>query len=151
MTFDSLLNIIDKKLSSGISQSEGLQYICQFLFGHIEHYDWVGYYLHNQEKKELVLNAYIGKPTDHTHIPFGKGICGQVALSNENFIVDDVNAQENYIACSLDVKSEIVIPLFVNEHNIGQIDIDSNRLRAFSERDAAFLGEVNHLVSIHLF
>ena len=151
MTFDSLLNIIDKKLSSGVSQSEGLQYICQLLFGHIEHYDWVGYYLHNPEKKELVLNAYVGEPTNHTHIPFGKGICGQVALSNENFIVDDVNAQDNYIACSLDVKSEIVIPLFVNEHNIGQIDIDSNCLRAFSENDAAFLGEVNHLVSIHLF
>ena len=151
MTFDSLFNIIDKKLSSGVSQSEGLQYICQLLFGHIEHYDWVGYYLHNPEKKELVLNAYVGEPTDHTHIPFGKGICGQVALSNENFIVDDVNAQDNYIACSLDVKSEIVIPLFVNEHNIGQIDIDSNRLHAFSEKDATFLGEVNHLVSVHLF
>ena len=151
MTFDSLLNIIDNKLSSGVSQTEGLQYICQLLFDHIIHYDWVGYYLHNQEKKELVLNAYVGEPTNHTNIPFGKGICGQVALSNENFIVDDVTAQNNYIACSLDVKSEIVIPLFVNEKNIGQIDIDSNRLRAFSEKDAAFLGEVNHLVSIHLF
>lgn len=151
MTFDSLLNIIDKKLSSGLSQKEGLQFICQLLFDHIEHYDWVGYYLHNPEKKELVLNAYVGEPTSHTHIPFGKGICGQVALSNKNFIVDDVNAQDNYIACSLDVKSEIVVPLFVSEKNIGQIDIDSNRLRAFSEKDAAFLGEVNHLVSIHLF
>ena len=151
MTFDSLLNIIGKKLSSGVSQSEGLQYICQLLFDHIEHYDWVGYYLHNPEKKELVLNAYVGEPTNHTHIPFGKGICGQVALSNKNFIIDDVNAQDNYIACSFDVKSEIVLPLFVNENNIGQIDIDSNCLRAFSENDAAFLGEVNHLVSIHLF
>ena len=90
-------------------------------------------------------------PTDHTHIPFGKGICGQVSLSNKNFIVDDVNAQENYIACSLDVRSEIVVPLFVNKNNIGQIDIDSNRLRAFSKKDAAFLEKVNHLVSIHLF
>lgn len=151
MTFDSLLNIIDKKLSSGVSQKNGLQFICQLLFDRIEHYDWVGYYLHNPEKKELVLNAYVGEPTNHTHIPFGKGICGQVALSNKNFIVDDVNAQDNYIACSLEVKSEIVIPLFVSEKNIGQIDIDSNRLRAFSEKDAAFLGEVNHLVSIHLF
>ena len=151
MKLDSLLPLIDKKLSSGVSQTEGLQFICQLLFDHVEHYDWVGYYLHNAEKKELVLNAYVGEPTDHTHIPFGKGICGQVALSNENFIVDDVNAQDNYIACSLDVKSEIVIPIFVNENNIGQIDIDSNRLHAFSEKDAAFLVEVNHLVSIHLF
>ena len=68
MTFDSLLNIIDKKLSSGVSQTEGLQYICQLLFDHIVHYDWVGYYLHNQEKKELVLNAYVGEPTNHTNI-----------------------------------------------------------------------------------
>ena len=51
MTFDSLLNIIDNKLSSGVIQSEGLQYICQLLFDHIIHYDWVGYYLHNQEKR----------------------------------------------------------------------------------------------------
>ena len=151
MTFDSLLNIIDKKLCSDISQAEGLQFICQLLHDHIEHYDWVGYYLHNPEKKELVLSTYVGEPTNHKNIPFGKGICGQVALSNENFIVDDVNTQDNYIACSLDVKSEIVIPLFVNKNNIGQIDIDSNRLRAFSEKDAAFLSEVNHLVSIHLF
>ena len=97
------------------------------------------------------MRTYVGEPTNHKNIPFGKGICGQVALSNENFIVDDVNTQDNYIACSLDVKSEIVIPLFVNKNNIGQIDIDSNRLRAFSEKDAAFLSEVNHLVSIHLF
>ena len=151
MEFDSLLTLIKTKLNSGISQKDGLQFICQLLFGHVESYDWVGYYLHNPEKKELVLKTYVGQPTDHTNIPFGKGICGQVALSNKNFIVDDVSAQDNYIACSLDVKSEIVIPLFVNGNNIGQIDIDSNNLQSFSEKDATFLSEVNRLVSIHLF
>ena len=151
MTFDTLLNTVEKKISSEISKVDGLQFICQLLYDKVDHYDWVGYYLHNTEKKELILNAYVGQPTDHTHIPFGKGICGQVSLSNKNFIVDDVNAQENYIACSLDVRSEIVVPLFVNKNNIGQIDIDSNRLRAFSKKDAAFLEKVNHLVSIHLF
>jgi GAF domain-containing protein len=151
MEFDSLLTLIKTKLNSGISQKDGLQFICQLLFDHVESYDWVGYYLHNPEKKELVLKTYVGQPTDHTHIPFGKGICGQVALSNKNFIVDDVSAQDNYIACSLDVKSEIVIPLFVNGNNIGQIDIDSNNLQSFSEKDATFLSEVNRLVSIHLF
>ena len=151
MIFDTLLNTVEKKISSEISKIDGLQFICQLLYDKVDHYDWVGYYLHNPEKKELILNAYVGQPTDHTHIPFGKGICGQVSLSNKNFIVDDVNAQENYIACSLDVRSEIVVPLFVNKNNIGQIDIDSNRLRAFSKKDAAFLEKVNHLVSIHLF
>ena len=151
MEFDSLLTLIKTKLNSGISQKDGLQFICQLLFDHVESYDWIGYYLHNPEKKELVLKTYVGQPTDHTHIPFGKGICGQVALSNKNFIVDDVSAQDNYIACSLDVKSEIVIPLFVNGNNIGQIDIDSNNSQSFSEKDATFLSEVNRLVSIHLF
>ena len=72
-------------------------------------------------------------------------------MSNKSFIVDDVNAQDNYIACSLDVKSEIVIPLFVNGKNIGQIDIDSHQLKAFKEKDAAFLTQVNRLVAKHLF
>jgi len=151
MKTDSLSAKIEAEISSDIDQKEGLQLICQLLYDCIETYDWVGYYLHHPKKKELVLNAYVGKSTEHTNIPFGKGICGQVALSNKNFIVDDVNAQDNYIACSLDVKSEIVIPLFVNDKNIGQIDIDSHQLKAFSEKDAAFLTQVNRLVAKHLF
>jgi L-methionine (R)-S-oxide reductase len=151
MKTDSLLAEIEAKISSGIDQKEGLQLICQLLYNRIETYDWVGYYLHQPEKNELVLSAYVGESTEHTNIPFGKGICGQVALSNKNFIVDDVNAQDNYIACSLDVKSEIVIPLFVNDKNIGQIDIDSHQLKAFTEKDAAFLTQVNRLVAMHLF
>lgn len=151
MKTDSLLAKIEAEISSGIDQKEGLQLICKLLHDRIESYDWVGYYLHHPEKKELVLHAYVGESTEHTNIPFGKGICGQVALSNKNFIVDDVNAQDNYIACSLDVKSEIVIPLFVNDKNIGQIDIDSHQLKAFTEKDAAFLTQVNRLAAKHLF
>ena len=74
-----------------------------------------------------------------TIIPFGKGICGQVALSNQNFVVPDVKAQDNYIACSISVKSEIVIPLFVNGINIGQIDVDSNTTDPFTDADERFL------------
>ena len=151
MKTDSLLARIEAKISSGIDQKEGLQLICQLLYDCIETYDWVGYYLHHPKKKELVLNSYVGESTEHTNSSFGKGICGQVALSNKNFIVDDVNAQDNYIACSLDVKSEIVVPLFVNNKNIGQIDIDSHQLKAFTEKDAAFLTQVNRLVAKHLF
>jgi L-methionine (R)-S-oxide reductase len=72
-------------------------------------------------------------------IPFGKGICGQVAVSNQNFVVPDVSAQDNYIACSFTVKSEIVVPIFINNINIGQIDIDSNVLDPFTPADEAFL------------
>tara|TARA_R110000868_G_scaffold125037_6_gene330450 strand:- start:26229 stop:26681 length:453 start_codon:yes stop_codon:yes gene_type:complete len=120
-----------------------LQQICDLLKDSIGHYDWVGFYFKNGDKNELKLGPYAGTPTDHTIIPFGKGICGQVAVSNQNFVVPDVKAQDNYIACSITVKAEIVVPLFLNGENIGQIDIDSNTPNPFSEDDERFLEFVN--------
>lgn len=87
--------------------------ICVYLQKEVEVYDWVGFYMANHAEKTLHLKAFAGIPTDHEIIPFGKGICGQVAVSNDNFLVDDVSAQDNYIACDIHVKSEIVIPLFL--------------------------------------
>ena len=126
---------------------EKLQSICELLKKSIAYYDWVGFYFRNGKKEELKLGPYAGEPTDHTIIPFGKGICGQVAVSNENFVVPDVKAQDNYIACSITVKAEIVVPLFVNNKNIGQIDIDSNTPDPFTEEDERFLEFVNLEVS----
>lgn len=113
--------------------------ICKLLESHVDYYNWVGFYFRNGDKEELKLGPYIGEPTDHTIIPFGKGICGQVAVSNQNFVVPDVAAQDNYIACSITVKAEIVIPIFVNGENIGQIDIDSNTPDPFTDADERFL------------
>lgn len=113
--------------------------ICKLLESHVDYYNWVGFYFRNGDKEELKLGPYVGEPTDHTIIPFGKGICGQVAVSNQNFVVPDVAAQDNYIACSITVKAEIVIPIFVNGENIGQIDIDSNTPDPFTEADERFL------------
>ncbi|MGX1931179.1 GAF domain-containing protein [Flagellimonas sp. 2504JD4-2] len=124
-----------------------LDELCNLLRDTIDYYDWVGFYFKNGDKEELKLGPYAGEPTDHTIIPFGKGICGQVAVSNENFVVPDVAAQDNYIACSITVKSEIVIPLFKNGENIGQIDIDSNTPDPFTEEDERFLEFVNQKVS----
>jgi GAF domain-containing protein len=129
------------------STSARLQAICDLLRETIPYYDWVGFYFKNGEKQELKLGPYSGEETDHTIIPFGKGICGQVAESNKNFVVPDVTAQDNYIACSISVKSEIVIPLFKNGKNIGQIDIDSNTPDPFSEEDERFLEFVNEEVA----
>lgn len=118
---------------------ERLIKICKLLETNVSYYNWVGFYFKNGNKNELKLGPYVGEPTDHTIIPFGKGICGQVAVSNKNFIVPDVAAQDNYIACSITVKAEIVIPIFVNGENIGQIDIDSNTLDPFTKADEKFL------------
>ncbi|THV61700.1 GAF domain-containing protein [Flagellimonas alvinocaridis] len=121
--------------------------ICELLRSKVPYYDWVGFYFRNGDKEELKLGPYAGAPTDHTIIPFGKGICGQVAVSNQNFVVPDVAAQDNYIACSITVKAEIVVPLFVNGENVGQIDIDSNTPDPFSEEDERFLEFINKKVA----
>jgi GAF domain-containing protein len=121
--------------------------VCELLQTSIDYYDWVGFYFANHETQTLHLKSFAGEPTDHTVIPFGKGICGQVAVSNENFIVSDVKAQNNYIACSIYVKAEIVIPLFKDGRNIGQIDIDSHTEDPFSSADERFLVWVNEQVA----
>ncbi|WP_282136525.1 GAF domain-containing protein [Seonamhaeicola maritimus] len=140
MIFEKLKPQIETIISeTGKSTDVRLKEICKLLDKHINYYNWVGFYFRNGGKEELILGPYIGEPTDHTVIPFGKGICGQVAVSNENFVVPDVSAQDNYIACSITVKAEIVIPIFVNGENIGQIDIDSNTPDPFSEADERFL------------
>ena len=116
-----------------------LQQICDLLESEVSYYDWVGFYFKNGDKEELKLAQFTGEETEHTIIPFGKGICGQVAVSNKNFVVQDVFKQENYISCGWKVKSEIVIPIFVNGENIGQIDIDSHTPDIFSSKDEELL------------
>ncbi len=144
MTFQELKpKVTEITLKYDISRDEKLLEICKLLNNNIEHYNWVGFYFANHEAQTLHLGPYVGAETDHTVIPFGKGICGQVAVSNQNFVVPDVAAQDNYIACSFTVKSEIVVPLFVNGKNIGQIDIDSHILDPFTNEDEQFLEFVN--------
>lgn len=130
-----------------ITITERLTLVCELLQSEVVYYNWVGFYFKNGNKPELKLRAFAGEPTDHTIIPFGKGICGQVAESNQNFVVPDVQAQDNYIACSIYVKAEIVIPLFVNGENVGQIDIDSHTPDPFTEEDERFLEYVNKQVA----
>ncbi len=140
MTFEDLKpKVIEITTNTSNSREEQLLKICQLLEQNIAYYTWVGFYFANHQTQTLHLGPYVGAPTDHTVIPFGKGICGQVAVSNQNFVVPDVAAQDNYIACSFTVKSEIVVPIFVNGQNIGQIDIDSNVLDPFTKEDEYFL------------
>ncbi|MEM9363985.1 MAG: GAF domain-containing protein [Bacteroidota bacterium] len=147
MMLEAIKPQVEEILSKKDKVENRLQLVCDLLKKEISYYDWVGFYFKNGDKEELKLGPYAGEPTDHTIIPFGKGICGQVAVSNENFVVPDVAAQDNYIACSITVKSEIVIPLFKNGENIGQIDIDSNTPDPFSEEDERFLEYVNKKVA----
>jgi L-methionine (R)-S-oxide reductase len=139
MNIPVLSKEIDLILASSSNKEEKLQAICDYLENEISYYDWVGFYFKNGDKEELKLAQYTGEETEHTIIPFGKGICGQVAVSNENFVVQDVADQDNYISCGWKVKSEIVIPIFVDGENIGQIDIDSHTANTFTDNDTVLL------------
>ncbi len=136
--------------NSAATEQERLRAVCELLQTSVGYYDWVGFYFSNDTTRTLHLKAFAGEPTDHETIPFGKGICGQVAVSNANFVVPDVKAQNNYIACSMHVKAEIVVPLFKNGKNIGQIDIDSHTEDPFSAEDERFLEWVNEEVAENL-
>jgi L-methionine (R)-S-oxide reductase len=114
----------------------------ELLRSEVPHYDWVGFYLLDEPNKVLVLGPYSGKKTEHTHIPVGKGICGQVAENGQSMIVQDVTQQDNYIACSMDVQSEIVVPILKDGLFVAEIDIDSHAYAPFSNEDEQFLSAI---------
>lgn len=131
------------------SDDQPLLAICEILKKKLEHYSWVGFYFMNDATQTLEIGPYAGLKTEHTRIPYGKGICGQVASSAKMFVVDDVHEQDNYIACSLDTKAEIVAPVFFQDKLIGQIDIDSNIRKSFSKEDEDFLKALCNLIAEH--
>ena len=114
----------------------------------LPYYTWVGVYL--LEGDELVLGPFLGKPSPHTRIPLGSGICGAAASQRETIIVDDVNADPRYLACSIETKSEIVVPIMDAGRVLGEIDIDSDRPAAFGAADRALLEAVAALLSAKL-
>lgn len=120
--------------------------ICELLKQEVYHYDWVGFYILNSESNELVLGPFVGKPTPHTHIAVGKGICGQVAESSQTMVVQDVTQVENYISCGLDVQSEIVVPILKNGKFVAELDIDSHSPAPFTEEDSIFLNKLCNLL-----
>ena len=112
----------------------------------IPYFNWVGIYLLNKENNELVLDYYVGKPTEHTHIPVGRGVCGSAVADKEDKIIDDVMNEENYLACSLETRSEIVVLIENQTKIIGQIDVDSDDVAAFDEIDQKYLHQVANLI-----
>ncbi len=136
-----------KLVKSTIGKNEKLQSIVKLLENDVPYYDWVGIYIANASAKELCLGPFTGEPTVHTKIHFGEGICGKAADRNETIIVQDVSKETNYLSCSPFVKSEIVVPIRNNSRIVGELDIDSNTLSAFTEEDQRFLEDVCNIVS----
>jgi len=143
-----LLKDLEKfRTLSGIELQEAL---VQWLDEEVSYYNWTGFYFMNDEKQQLEIGPYVGAYTDHTVIPYGRGICGQVAMSGKTFEVPDVHAQDNYLACSLATKSEIVVPIYKGENLVGQIDIDSHELDPFTQEDHDLLEAVANIVAQRL-
>lgn len=130
-----------------INPEDLLLRICGLLKQEIYHYDWVGFYILDKEKNELVLGPFAGKPTQHTRIAVGKGICGQVAANGQTMVVQDVTQVENYISCGLEVQSEIVVPVLKNGSFVAELDIDSHSPAPFTLEDNEFLSKVCDLLA----
>ena len=142
INYNKLLQEIEALVASGLVRSEILLNTCKLLKKEVYHYDWVGFYILDLKEPILKLGSYIGKPTEHTMIPVGKGVCGQVAKNKKLKIVQNVNLEENYIACSLDVQSEIVVPILKEGDFVAEIDIDSHSPSPFTTDDENFLTTV---------
>src|SRR6476646_3345768 len=117
----------------------------QTLEREVPDYTWVGIYL--LDGNELVLGPFVGRPSPHTRIPLGRGICGAAAAEKTTIVVDDVSADSRYLACSIETKSEIVVPIMRGNEVLGEIDIDSDRTAAFGPRDRELLEPIAALLA----
>jgi GAF domain-containing protein len=105
----------------------------------------VGIYL--LEGNHLVLHNYMGKPTEHIRIPIGKGVCGTAVEKRENQVIGDVTRLENYLACSIETRSEIVVLIEDHGEILGQIDIDSDQQNAFGPDTESFLNRIAAIIA----
>jgi GAF domain-containing protein len=114
-----------------------------------DHFDWVGVYL--VRENDLVLEAFAGdEETEHVRIPIGQGICGLAAKEGATIVVPDVSKDPRYLMCFASTRSEIVVPIKGMKAVLGEIDIDSSRLSAFSQKDREILEGVASLLARHL-
>ena len=137
--------------SSAASAEALMRGICELLNRHFLKYNWVGFYmLDPQDPNTLVLGPFVGAMTPHVRIPLNEGICGAAASTGDTVIVDDVNSDPRYLACSLETKSEIVVPIFVDGNVVGEIDIDSHFPAAFTSEDRTLIERCATLVGTYI-
>jgi L-methionine (R)-S-oxide reductase len=140
MDATKIIEQLDGLVSTGKTIDEILKESVRLLHAANPRYNWTGIYL--LEDNTLVLHNFIGKHTEHTHIPVGTGVCGSAVSENRDINVPDVTALDNYLACSVETRSEIVVLIRDGKSVLGQIDIDSDVLDAFTVEDERFLRKV---------
>ena len=135
-----LLEAVDRVLAGASDRDGALTGVVEAIHGSSDRYDWTGIYL--VEGDDLVLHNFLGAPSPHSRIPVGKGICGAAAVERKTVIVPDVSEDERYLACSLETRSEIVVPIAKLGYVFGEIDIDSHTRDAFGDDDRRVLEEI---------
>ena len=144
----TLLEDITRAIAQAPDGLSAMRETVTMLKARLPHYTWAGIYL--LEGEELVLGPYLGKPSPHTRIPLGRGICGAAATARTTIVVDDVNSDPRYLACSVETQSEIVVPIMRHGVVLGEIDIDSDARAAFGVLDQQRLEAVAALLSENL-
>jgi L-methionine (R)-S-oxide reductase len=140
-----LARAINSAIAAAPNADSAMKQAVELLKDGVPYYTWVGIYL--LDGNELVLGPYVGKPSPHTRIPLGRGICGAAAAEKATIVVDDVNADSRYLACSVETKSEIVVPIMRASEVLGEIDIDSDRPAAFGPTDRELLEPIAALLA----
>ena len=146
--YTGALEAVDRVVNRESEADEVLRQTVSILHDRFEHYSWVGIYL--VEEGALVLGPWQGpQATEHVRIPVGQGVCGAAAASGRTEVVDDVNADDRYVACFPSTRSEIVVPIHYEGKVVGEIDIDSDTPAAFGDDDRTLLERVAVLISPH--
>jgi putative methionine-R-sulfoxide reductase with GAF domain len=144
----AVLAEVERIAQGGESSDEILRRVVDLLHDRFEAYSWVGIYF--VEGDELALGPWRGpQATEHVRIPVGRGICGAAAASGKTEVVDDVRADDRYLACFLSTRSEIVVPIVYDRLVVAEIDIDSDTPAAFGDDDRRFLEQVAELIAEH--
>ncbi|HVL67713.1 MAG TPA: GAF domain-containing protein [Vicinamibacterales bacterium] len=139
------LEAVTAAIHAAPDAQHAMEQTVQLLAKHLPDYTWTGIYL--LDGNELCLGPFVGKPSPHTRIPVGRGICGAAVAEKATIVVDDVNADPRYLACSIETQSEIVVPIMSNGTVLGELDIDSDRRAAFTGDDRALLEQVAALLA----
>ena len=148
MDRSGLATAISSAIAAAPNADSAMKQAVELLKDGVPEYSWVGIYL--LDGNELVLGPFVGKPSPHTRIPLGRGVCGAAAAEKATIVVDDVNADPRYLACSVETKSEIVVPIMRGNDVLGEIDIDSDTPAAFGARDRELLEPIAALLADRL-
>lgn len=146
--FEEILAAL-REFASGVEAFSLLGDFCVGMISEkLPRYNWAGFYmLDPDDENVLVLGPFRGSPTEHVRIPVNKGICGAAVAQGEPVIVNDVSKDSRYLACSIETKAEIVVPIRRNGRVVGEIDVDSHTRNAFGPEDRWFLEECAAIIS----